>query len=56
MENKFAIDIESLKMIKKIESYHLNYKYHANFIDLCKTLKSCECIEELAIKMDLMGI
>ena len=27
MENKFAIDIESLKMIKKIESYHLNYKY-----------------------------
>lgn len=30
MENKFAIDIESLKMIKKkknFESYHLNYKY-----------------------------
>jgi hypothetical protein len=33
-----------------------NHKRYTNFIDLCKTLKSCECIEEIIIKMDLMGI
>lgn len=33
-----------------------NHKRYANFIDLCKILKGCECIEEFAIKMDIMGI
>jgi hypothetical protein len=28
----------------------------SNFIDVCRVLKSCNFIEELAIKMDLMGI
>jgi hypothetical protein len=34
----------------------LRYECYANFINLCKILKSCECIEELTINMDLMGI
>ena len=34
----------------------LSHKRYANFIDLCKMLKGCRCIEELALNMDLMGI
>lgn len=26
------------------------------FIDMCRCLKDCSCLEELVIKMDLMGI
>ena len=33
-----------------------NHKCYASFINLCKTLKDCESIEELTIKMDLVGI
>lgn len=35
---------------------YLKDKINLNFINLCKTVKSCESIEELTIKMDLMGI
>jgi hypothetical protein len=34
----------------------LSHKRYANFINLCETLKRCESIEELVLKMDLMGI
>ena len=33
-----------------------NHKRYVRFIDLCKILKDCECIEEIGLKMDLMGI
>jgi hypothetical protein len=35
---------------------YLKDKINLNFINLCKILKSCESIEELSIKMDLLGI
>jgi hypothetical protein len=38
------------------QSSYLKDKINLNFINLCKILKSCESIEELSIKMDLMGI
>ena len=38
------------------QSSYLKGKINLSFIDLCKTLKSCECIEEIVIKMDLVGI
>jgi hypothetical protein len=38
------------------QSSYLKDKINLNFINLCKTLKGCESIEELIIKMDLMGI
>ena len=34
----------------------LSHKRYASFINLCKTLKRCESIEELVLKLDLMGI
>jgi hypothetical protein len=34
----------------------LSHKRYASFINLCKILKDCECIEEIVLKMDLMGI
>jgi hypothetical protein len=35
---------------------YLKDKINLRFIDLCEILKSCESIEELMIKMDLIGI
>ena len=35
---------------------YLKDKINLSFINLCKTLNDCECIEELVLKMDLMGI
>lgn len=35
---------------------YLKDKINLSFINLCKTLNDCKCIEELAIKMDLIGI
>jgi hypothetical protein len=31
-------------------------KYTSNFIDVCRFLNGCDSVEELIIKMDLMGI
>ena len=38
------------------QSSYLKGKINLSFINLCETLKRCESIEELAIKMDLIGI
>jgi hypothetical protein len=38
------------------QSSYLKDKINLSFINLCETLKGCECIEELALKMDLIGI
>lgn len=35
---------------------YLKGKINLSFIKLCETLKSCESIEELILKMNLMGI
>lgn len=34
----------------------LRHERYVRFVNTCKILKGCECIEELALKMDLMGI
>lgn len=31
-------------------------KNELKFVDICRCLKDCSCLEELAIRMDLMGI
>jgi spermidine synthase len=38
------------------QSSYFKDKINLSFINLCETLKDCKCIEELALKMDLMGI
>lgn len=52
------IDNESLFLFiyNEHQCSYLKDKINLSFINLCKTLKGCESIEELAIKMDLMGI
>ena len=35
---------------------YLRHERYVRFVNMCKTLKGCESIEELALKMDLMGI
>ena len=39
-----------------IHNSRLKHKNILSFIESCKILKDCICIEELTIKMDLMGI
>lgn len=36
--------------------YVLKHKEIYTFINVCKILKDCSCLEELIIKMDLIGI
>lgn len=38
---------------KPIEFFSEN---ELKFVDICRCLKDCSCLEELVIKMDLMGI
>jgi hypothetical protein len=38
------------------QNSYLKDKINLSFINLCKTLNDCKCIEELALKMDLIGI
>jgi hypothetical protein len=55
--NKYDMSLFKFVVDEYIPYYSFfNHKRYTNFIDLCKTLKGCECIEELNIKMDLMGI
>ena len=55
-----VLDISVFEYISRKESY-IKYILKHNkeiytFIDICKVLKDCSCLEELIIKMDLMGI
>ena len=38
------------------QSSFLKSKINLSFINLCETLKRCESIEELVLKLDLLGI
>ena len=52
-------DISVFKYILLKESYIkyiLKHKEIYTFINVCKVLKDCSCLEELIVKMDLMGI
>ena len=55
--NKYDMSLFKFVVDEYIPYYSFfNHKRYVSFIDLCKILKSCECIEEIIIKMDLMGI
>lgn len=58
ISNGDDIDDESLFLFLANEDQcsYLKDKINLSFINLCEILKSCESIEELSIKMDLIGI
>ena len=54
-----VFDVSVFEYISYKESYIkyiLKHKEIYTFIDICKELKDCSCLEELIIKIDLMGI
>lgn len=64
-DNESSLFSKIINRFEYIKRYNINnpepvsepiYETTSNFIDVCRFLNGCDSIEEVALKMDLMGI